>query len=149
MSATDIAKEVVRIASTHGLAKDVIDLMEKKLALLTQEVTDLTSKNTILVTRVSQLESDKANLESQIQKLRPESDALDQQSKDILKFFFDRPDGLTSDEIAHRFKLSNSAADYHVDVLFKRKFLQQLSMGMSPRCCINHNGREFVMTHAV
>ena len=81
-------------------------------------------------------------------KSRSQSPDLDPITKDILKFFFDRPDGLTNSEIVQRFKLSPSAADYHIDVLFKREFLQQLKMGMSPRCCINHNGREFVMNHA-
>ncbi len=80
-------------------------------------------------------------------KSRSRSPDLDPVTKDILKFFFDRPDGLTSSEVAQRFKLSPSAADYHIDVLFRRKLLQQLTMGMSPRCCINHNGREFVMNH--
>jgi DNA-binding MarR family transcriptional regulator len=78
-------------------------------------------------------------------KLRSQSPDLDPITMDILKFFFDRPDGLTSKEIAQRFRLSPSAADYHLDVLSKRELLQQLTVGMSPRFCINHNGRESVM----
>ncbi len=37
MSAADIPKEVFKILSSAGLAKDVIDLLEKKLALITDE----------------------------------------------------------------------------------------------------------------
>ena len=44
MSVSDTAKEVVRIASTAGVAKDVIDLMEKKLAILTSELDTATDK---------------------------------------------------------------------------------------------------------
>src|SRR5438876_10123240 len=59
MSALDTAKEVVRMASTAGLAKDVIDLMEKKLALLTEEVSVLTAK-------VSKLEIENGQLRAQL-----------------------------------------------------------------------------------
>jgi hypothetical protein len=55
MSATDIAKEVVRIANTHGLSKDVIDLMEKKLALLTSENTELSAKVGVMEIELRQL----------------------------------------------------------------------------------------------
>jgi NAD(P)-dependent dehydrogenase (short-subunit alcohol dehydrogenase family) len=40
MSAADIAKDALKILPTAGLAKDVIDLLEKKLALITDEVWD-------------------------------------------------------------------------------------------------------------
>jgi hypothetical protein len=60
MSASDIAKEVVRIANTHGLAKDVIDLLEKKMALLVEE-------NATLSTKVSRLEVENGQLKAQLQ----------------------------------------------------------------------------------
>lgn len=43
MSATDPAKEVVRIAGTAGLSEDVIDLMDKKISLLANENAELTA----------------------------------------------------------------------------------------------------------
>jgi DNA-directed RNA polymerase specialized sigma subunit len=144
----DTIKGVIGDIASGSVKDQRIALSHEQLTVLDGKFRDALEQVTLLTKRISQLEFDKANLEAQIQKFRPEIGTLDQQSKDILKFFFDRPDGLTSNEIAQRFKLSASAADYHVDVLFKRKFLQQLTMGMSPRCCINHNGREFVMTHA-
>lgn len=45
MGAADIVREVTRVAGTHGLAKDVIDLMEKKLALLVEEIGLLKEKS--------------------------------------------------------------------------------------------------------
>lgn len=33
-----MAKEIVRIGTTAGLSKDVVDLLEKKLAILTGEL---------------------------------------------------------------------------------------------------------------
>jgi hypothetical protein len=57
MSATDTAKEVIRIASTAGLSKDVIDLMDKKLALLTSENAELKTKVSAFEIEVRQLRS--------------------------------------------------------------------------------------------
>ncbi len=48
MSAIDTAKEIVRITSTAGLSKDVIDLLEKKNLLLTEQVTTLETEITSL-----------------------------------------------------------------------------------------------------
>ncbi len=69
MSATDIAKEVVRIVNTHGLAKDVIDLLEKKLALLVEE-------NATLSTKVSRLEIENAQLRTQLKNEQPSMGVL-------------------------------------------------------------------------
>jgi hypothetical protein len=56
----------VRLRMTAGLAKDVIDLMEKKLSLLTEE-------NTMLAAKVSQLEVENGQLRAQLKnpKARP------------------------------------------------------------------------------
>ena len=66
MSASDTAKEVVRIASTAGLAKDVIDLMEKKLAILTSQLDTATDKFALVEKRVSELESQRTVVFSRI-----------------------------------------------------------------------------------
>jgi hypothetical protein len=55
MSATDTAKEVIRIATTAGLAKDVIDLQAAKLDLLVKENTELSTKAGALEIEVRQL----------------------------------------------------------------------------------------------
>src|ERR1017187_10371729 len=55
MSATDTAKEVIRIASTAGFSKDVIDLMDKKLSLLTSENAELKKKVSAFEIEVRQL----------------------------------------------------------------------------------------------
>jgi len=59
MSAIDTAKEIVRIGSAAGLSKDVIDLMEKKLVLLTDELTNLNR-------RIVQLEVENGQLRAQL-----------------------------------------------------------------------------------
>jgi hypothetical protein len=61
MSATDTAKEVIRLATTAGLSKDVIDLLEKKSALLTEQVAALERENTQLKLEVAQLRTQLKN----------------------------------------------------------------------------------------
>ena len=64
MSALDTAKEIVRIGSTAGLSKDVIDLLEKKVTLLTEEIANLR-------TEVSRLQIENENLHAQLQHTQP------------------------------------------------------------------------------
>jgi hypothetical protein len=71
MSAIDTAKEIVRMGSTAGLSKDVIDLMEKKLALLTGELSDAR-------TRISALEIENRQLRGQLEDSQPVEQPGDQ-----------------------------------------------------------------------
>ena len=59
MSALATAKEIVRIGSTAGLSKDVVDLLEKKATLLTEQVATLEREN-------AQLKSENDNLRAQL-----------------------------------------------------------------------------------
>src|SRR5262245_18002790 len=61
LRAVDTAREVIRMATTAGLSKDVIDLMEKKIALLTFENADLKTKVSALETEVSEFRNQFAN----------------------------------------------------------------------------------------
>jgi hypothetical protein len=140
MSATDIAKDIVRIATTATLSKDVIDLMEKKLALLTEEIASLRSK-------VLHLEAENASLKTQLQRLQP-ADALPKDTADVLQFFFDQGRDLSIEEIAQRFNFKMSVAEYHFDVLKKQGFVYQtgVDLGLSPvGFALTIGGREYVM----
>ena len=69
MSALDTAKEIVRIGTTAGLSKDVVDLLEKKVALLTGELSDAHRK-------IASLEAEVAKLHQQLQSAQPQSDGF-------------------------------------------------------------------------
>ncbi|MCG8601077.1 MAG: bZIP transcription factor [Verrucomicrobiales bacterium] len=56
MSAANIAKDAIRIAHTAGLSKDVIDLLERKITLLSDQVTSLETENASLQAKIDQLE---------------------------------------------------------------------------------------------
>ena len=58
----DAAKEIIRSCQTAGLSKDVIDLMEKKLLLLTEQIAVLTDENTKLKLENNQLRIQVQNL---------------------------------------------------------------------------------------
>lgn len=147
MSALDTAKEIVRIGSTAGLSKDVIDLLEKKTALLTEQVSALEREN-------AQLRAEAAQFRQQLQRLQPAADGLPKETADVLQFFFDQGRDLSIEHIAQRFQFQMSVAEYHFDILFKRKFVIQTRMGFegyggsSPAMFgLTSEGRAYVMQH--
>ena len=140
MSATDIAKEIVRIANTAALSKDVIDLLEKKLALMTEETDGLRSK-------ASHLEVENADLKTQIQRLQP-GDALPKETADVLQFFFVQGRELSIEQVAQQFQFQISVAGYHFDVLKKRRFVRQtraITAQHSGAYGLTPEGRAYVM----
>ncbi|MGD0017298.1 MAG: hypothetical protein ABSC38_07270 [Verrucomicrobiia bacterium] len=78
MSVSDTAKDVIRIASTAGLSKDVIDLMEKKLSLLTEELQSAQA-------RIKELESENADLHSKIPNASPTAPTFTAEEKSIIR----------------------------------------------------------------
>lgn len=148
MSALDTAKEIVRIGSTAGLSKDVIDLLEKKTALLTEQVSALDREN-------AQLRGEVVQLRQQLQRLQP-VDGILKETADVLQFFFDQGRDLSIEHIAQKFQFQMSVAEYHFDILFKRKFVRQTRMGIetyggsSPAMfALTSEGRSYVMEHRV
>jgi hypothetical protein len=69
MNASQTAKELVRIATTAGLSKDVIDLLEKKAALLVEE-------NAVLTNKITTLEVENRQLKTQVQNSQPVTGAF-------------------------------------------------------------------------
>ncbi len=109
MSAIDTAKEIARIASTATLGKDVIDLFEKKVALLAEQVTTVETENANLKQKV-------ANLEQQLTGVRAKGE-LHPDAIRFLKLLFKHDRGLTISQIAGSLGISKGMAEYHHDVL--------------------------------
>jgi DNA-binding transcriptional ArsR family regulator len=110
MGPQDIAKEAIRIATTAGLSKDVIDLLKEKIGLLTEQVTTLETENTNLKQKV-------ANLEQEIEHIRPKQGGLGEDSERILKLLFDHGQSLSIEQIASAVGIHKGIAEYHRDVL--------------------------------
>src|ERR1039458_3533231 len=84
MGATDTIKEFARIATTAGLTKDVIDLLDKKASLLAEQVAALEQENTTLLRENLNLKLENENLQKQLQNARPKGDELDEISTKML-----------------------------------------------------------------
>ncbi|MGD0208737.1 MAG: cell division protein ZapB [Verrucomicrobiota bacterium] len=155
MGATDTIKEFARIATTAGLTKDVIDLLDKKAVLLAEQVAALekdnaalTQENTTLLRESRNLKLENENLKTQLQNARPRSDELDPKTKDILVCFFNNPSGVSDGEIAHTFQMKVSMAAYHTDILLKKRFIDQIVAGYDARSatyCLTDVGRKYVV----
>lgn len=110
MSALDTAKEIVRMTSTAGLSKDVIDLLEKKLAIITGELADATRKSGLLETRILKLEAENANLKAKIQNLEPIEQRLTDEDMNVLRFMDVAGDTIYPRQIAAKFGIIESRA---------------------------------------
>ena len=141
MSASDTVKAVVRIVTTGGHGKDVIDPLQTKLALLTEQVAALEKEN-------RNLKTENDNLKTRLPNARPKSEELSQKTEGILKAVFDRAGEFSVQYIASLFRMQPSVVDYHLDVLRKRKFIKTHGigfMGSAPTYIIAPAGRAYVV----
>ena len=90
MSPKAIAKDAIRIATTAGLSKDVIDLLKEKVALLTEKIGTLEQEKSVLRTENTNLKKQIENLQQQLASLSPEQQGLDETAIKFLKILFDR-----------------------------------------------------------
>jgi hypothetical protein len=149
MSASDTVKDVVRIATTAGLAKDVIDLLEKKAGLLSEQVSALEQENTTLLRENRGLNTENQNLKNQLQTARPKVDQLDDIATKMLVTlanFDDTEDGITDGELIQRLGLPKAKGDYHFDQLRKRHFVASGGgqMGRGSFWFVTDAGREYM-----
>jgi hypothetical protein len=122
-AASETVKEIVRIAASAGLAKDAIILLEKKAALLAEQVAALESEQ-------ARLRVENANLKAQLRLLPEEGEELSGDTVKILRLFFDRACDISTEEIVKSFGFKPSVADYHIDVLLKKKFIRETTAGI-------------------
>src|ERR1039458_8201972 len=108
MGATDTIKEFARIATTAGLTKDVIDLLDKKAVLLAEQVATLEQENTTLLRENRNLAFENQQLKAQLQNARPKGDEIAQKTQDILLYFFKHAQEVSELEIAQRFQMESS-----------------------------------------
>jgi hypothetical protein len=147
-AASETVKEIVRIAANAGLAKDAITLLEKKMGLLVEQVAALENEQ-------ASLRAETANLKAQL-RLLPEGEELSGDTKKILKLFFDRACDISTEEISKSFNLKPSVADYHMDVLLKKKFIRETTVEMLEpsgsgvsKFGLTTLGRRYVLEHKI
>jgi len=148
-AADETVNEIVRIAANAGLAKDAIILLEQKAALLAEQVAALEDE-------YASLRTENANLKAQLRLLPEEGEELSGDTKKILKLFFDRGSDISMEEILKSFNLKPSVGDYHIDVLLKKKFIRETTVGMQSifgssvsKFGLTTLGRRYVLEHTI
>ncbi|MGB7746677.1 MAG: hypothetical protein WBN75_05240 [Verrucomicrobiia bacterium] len=148
-AAAETVKEIVRLAANAGLAKEAIALLEKKAALLTEQVAALEREQ-------AGLQAENADLKAQLRLLPEEGEELSGDTKKILKLFFDRAGDVSMEEIIKTFLLKPGVADYHIDVLLKKKFIREITIGMlepsgssGSKFGLTSMGRRYVLEHSI
>jgi DNA-binding transcriptional ArsR family regulator len=142
MSAIDTAKEIARIASTASLGKDVIDLLEKKVGLLAEQITTLETENANLKQKV-------ANLNEQFASARPKGE-LHPDAIRFLKLLFEHEEGLTVSQIASSLGISKGMAEYHLDVLLDAEMVDlsvRMPKGSALAVFLEAKGRAYLVEH--
>jgi regulator of replication initiation timing len=158
MSATETVKEIVRIANTAGLAKDVIDLLQVKAALLTEQVATLEEDHTTLSSENRNLKLENETLLKQLQNARPYADRLDETTEKILKYAFEQTRDLSAPHIASVFKMKQGVADFHIGELRDKDFISWKTFGSSgtlgdesalPEFTITAEGQKYIVKNGL
>lgn len=72
MNPARLGKEIIRIGTTAGLSKDVIDLLQTKLAIVTEEFAILSEENLRLKAENADLQHENIQLKQKLADLDPE-----------------------------------------------------------------------------
>ena len=142
MSAIDTAKEIARIASATSLGKDVIDLLEKKVGLLSEQITTLETENANLKQKV-------ANIDQQFAGALPKGE-LHPDAIRFLKLLFEHDKGLTVSQIASSLGISKGMAEYHHDVLLDAEMVGlafRMPKGSALKVFLGAKGRAYLVEH--
>jgi hypothetical protein len=142
MSAIDTAKEIARIASTASLGKDVIDLLEKKVGLLAEQITTLETENANLKQKVP-------NFDQQFAGARPKGE-LGPDAVRFLKLLFEHDTGLTVSQIAYLLGISEGMTEYHHDVLLDAEMVGlsvRTPKGSTLIVSLEAKGRAYLVEH--
>lgn len=154
MSAIATAKEIAKIAVTAGLSSEIIDLLEKKSVLLTEQVALLEREKSELISENANFKAKIKELEQKLADLSPPPGGFDKVSLDFLKLLFEH-DELSIEAIAASLKISKGMAQYHCDLLSEAEMIQQTrigyesDLGSSPGVYgILLKGREYVVKNS-
>jgi hypothetical protein len=142
MGAGEIAKDAIRIATTAGLSKDVIDLLEKKISLLTEQIATLETENANLKQKV-------VNFEQEIERTHPKQGALDETAKKFIKVLFESGSSMDFEYAAAMLGVTKGKAAYYIDVLIKNGMISGTGMVLDAALGayeLTPKGREFAVT---
>jgi response regulator of citrate/malate metabolism len=153
MNPADIAKDAIRLATTHGLSKDVIDLMEKKIGLLTEEIASLTKERDLLFAKNIVLNAEKSDLSEEILKLKqkPKSattlpEGADETTERIISAMFSSSQEETMERLSTKLGMALGMIQFQFDILLRHGFVRMTAPGI--RLGNAHNPARYVLDSA-
>jgi DNA-binding transcriptional ArsR family regulator len=107
----EIARDVISLVTTAGVKKDIIDLLEKKVALLTEKISILEAEN-------AELKGKAVKLEQQLDRLRPQQGRLEEGGgPEKLLQVLSRPHRPSLEQAARELGIKQIVAEHHANVL--------------------------------
>jgi hypothetical protein len=152
MNWQEIAGGVVNALRNAGVKKDVIDLQEKQIGLLAKEIETLTRKLELSETENAQLERKAAELEQQLDGLRPkQKEILPGPALAMLRAFASSGKSPSLEQVARSLGLTQVVAQYHANKLVEEGLIEQT--GYSPQYGLIHiltpKGTAFVVENGL
>jgi hypothetical protein len=123
MTARESIQKLFHLLNTVGLPKESIHLAETRLSSLEEHLTALESRN-------AHLNDENEKLKIQLKCLQPQTDEISQDTIRVLKLLFERAHDISANDISTAFKWKQGIADYHIDVLLRKRFIRDSSVGM-------------------
>ena len=148
-----LTSSIVKLFRNAEVKKDIIDLQEKKIAMLTDDNLDLRAKNDILTRKLEVSESKVAALEKELDHAKPKRDLADDTIR-VLKLLFKNKGGLTVSHIECELRLADGMAEYHRGVLMDLGMIEWVSVAMTSAWMdidrpatigISHEGRAYLV----
>jgi predicted nuclease with TOPRIM domain len=123
MTVRDSLKRLIHLVKTAGLPSETLHVIETKLSSLEDQIVALENEN-------SKLREESEKLKIQVKCLQPQSEEVSKDTIGVLKLFFERARDISAEDISKAFKWRQSVADYHVEVLLKKRFIRESTIGM-------------------
>jgi len=124
---------------------------EKQISLLVNKVSILETENIELKSRLSQCEENRRALEKQIEQklIDSHSDSLSDVQENILSGFIEN-ERLSPEMIADVLDIKSALASYHLNVLHKKDYVIELSINENlVYWGITQAGREYLFSHGL
>jgi predicted nuclease with TOPRIM domain len=148
MTARDSIKKLHQQLNTIGLPKESMYVLETKLSSLEEQIMMLENENT-------RLKDENEKLKIQVKCLQPQTEEISNDTIRIMKLLFERANEISADDISTAFKWKLGVADYHIEVLLKKRFIREASVGMQtafgssvPRYSLTTLGRRYIIQFA-
>ena len=135
MNPIDITEDAIRVVTTAGISRDVIDLLEKKLSLFSDEISSLKERNLFLREENLELKTQLKDAKNTISKFQKEEEndhqrppGFDETTDKIVLIMFDLSK-VSMERIAQSLGIEMGMVQYHFDLMRKAKFVFQSGIG--------------------